>query len=158
VACFCGQLVPWFPADPVWYTVGGGRARAISAMNRMISRVIPGEERIVQWDSWRFWEALSAGCAAFNVDLERYGAVLPVMPRNWEHYIGVDMKQVESVIERIRTEPEILRRVAEQGRNWATEHYAPKPTAQRFLEELGFGPVRVGQQASNSLHGDCCRQ
>ncbi len=48
---------------------------------------------ISQWDSWRLWESLAAGCATMHVDLERYGCTLPVMPVNWEHYIGVDLER-----------------------------------------------------------------
>jgi len=33
--------------------------------------------------------------------------------------------------------------VAEQGRKWAIEHYAPKPTAERFLKEMGFAHSNV---------------
>jgi|CZKV01.1.fsa_nt_gi hypothetical protein len=141
VACFCGQLVPCFPLDPTWFTWGGGRARIINAFNGSISRLIGGEDRIVQWDSWRFWESLAAGCAAFNIDLEKYGVVIPEMPKNWEHYIGVDLRNVTPVVERLRDEPQILEKVASQGRQWALQHYAPKPTALRFLAMLGFtGP------------------
>ncbi|HEY0434803.1 MAG TPA: hypothetical protein VGC95_13095, partial [Chitinophagaceae bacterium] len=112
VACFCGQLVPCFPRDPTWYTWDGGRARVINTINRVISCLIGHDQRIVQWDSWRFWETLAAGCAAFNVDLERFGAVIPEMPRNWRHYIGVDFGNVRTVVERLRDEPKILEQVA----------------------------------------------
>jgi len=38
---------------------------------------------IVRWDSWRWWESLAAGCLSFQLDLEKYGLLLPVMPQPW---------------------------------------------------------------------------
>ena len=45
--------------------------------------------RLIQWDSWRFWEGLAAGCLVFNFDLPLYGVRLPVMPEPFVHYVPV---------------------------------------------------------------------
>jgi hypothetical protein len=88
----------------------------------------------VQWDSFRFWEALAAGCAAFNIDLEYYGVVLPVMPVNGRDYLGVRFDAVEETITRLEADPGLLERVAEQGRQWALANYSPRAMATRLLE------------------------
>jgi hypothetical protein len=90
--------------------------------------------RAIQWDSFRFWEALAAGCATFNIDLEYYGVILPVMPVNGEHYFGVRFDSAEQTISRLVEDPGLLARVAASGRQWAIEHYAPKVMAERFLD------------------------
>jgi hypothetical protein len=95
----------------------------------------------VQWDSFRFWESLAAGCLVFNLDLERYGAELPVMPENWEHYIGINLERIDEAIDRVRSEPESLARIAEAGRLWALEYYSPRAMAGRFLELVGLPGV-----------------
>jgi hypothetical protein len=63
---------------------------------RLINNVIPVYEwdRVRQWDSWRLWEAWAAGCCVLHVDLAKYGGLLPVMPENGIHYIGIDIKNL----------------------------------------------------------------
>jgi hypothetical protein len=75
------------------------------------------------------------------VELEKYGALMPVMPRNWEHYIGVDFessRNLRNVAQRLRDDPACLERIASQGRAWALEHYSPVAQATRLLSMLGF--------------------
>ncbi|MEQ9671749.1 hypothetical protein [Coleofasciculus sp. G2-EDA-02] len=92
-----------------------------------------GETRVEWWDSWRFWESLAAGCVTFQVDFEKYGIKLPVMPENWRHYIGIDLDNIQSTVERIASDPDILERISQEGRMWAIDNYSPVPTALRFL-------------------------
>ncbi len=106
------------------------------------------------WDSWRFWESLAAGCVMFHVDLGKYGALLPVMPKNWQHYIGIDLDNMEDTVHRIATEPGILERISQAGRQWAIENYSPVPTARRFLETIKGKPApedRGLQRKNDSL-------
>lgn len=100
---------------------------------RSISKLGIKTNRIGQWDSWRLWESMAAGCATFHVDFAKYGFQLPVMPENWRHYIGIDLDNIADAIARISDQPELLERIAESGRAWAIKHYAPKATALRFL-------------------------
>jgi hypothetical protein len=93
-------------------------------------------KRVLQWDSWRFWESLAAGCVAFNLDFEKYGMVLPVMPENWRHYIGIDLDNIQETVDRIASNPDILVRISTEGQQWALEHYSPVPVAQRFLKMI----------------------
>ena len=76
---------------------------------------------------------------AFNIDLERYGVVLPVMPENWKHYIGVNMENVDETIKRLRADEGCLERVAAAGREWAMENYSPKKAATRILHAVELG-------------------
>ena len=89
---------------------------------------------IDQWDSWRFWESLAAGCVTFHVDFQKYGCSLPIMPENWKHYVGVDLNNIPQAVDRLVSEPGILNEISREGRSWAIEHYSPVSTAMRFLE------------------------
>ena len=136
VSCFCGELIPPMPfRNPECYLVGGNRAKLRRAFYNFLGYFDPRSSRSVQWDSFRFWEALCAGCATFNLDLEYYGVEVPVMPENWKHYIGINLDRVDGAIERLEADPGILERVARAGRDWALENYSPKKMAARFLGE-----------------------
>jgi hypothetical protein len=139
VACFCGELIPPMPyLNPECYLVGGNKAKLRRALYEMISFFDPRPRRSVQWDSFRFWEALTAGCATFNLDLGHYGVELPVQPANWKHYIGVDLDRVDEAIERLEGDPDCLAMIALAGQHWALEHYSPRKMAERFLEVAGL--------------------
>lgn len=91
-----------------------------------------------QWDSFRLWESFSAGCMVLHVDFDQYGLQLPVMPKNFHQYLGVDFNNLKILEEVINTDLACLAQIAENGKIWAKEHYSPLKTAQRFLCTLGF--------------------
>ncbi len=135
VACFCGDLIPAAPfAGAERYLAGGGQARLRRQLFEMIDRFDPRPPRAIQWDSFRFWEALAAGCATFNIDLDYYGVTLPVMPLNGEHYFGIRLDSVDATLDRIAADPGLLERVAASGREWALAHYSPEALARRLLQ------------------------
>jgi hypothetical protein len=139
MACsaFCGDLIPPMPFyHPECYLVGGNKAKLRRLFFETLAKFDPRPNRIVSCDSFRFWETLAAGTVAFNVDLERYGVTLPVMPQNWVHYVGIDLENPKPDVERLRDDPGQLATIAANGRAWAVQHYAPKPTAARFLSLL----------------------
>ncbi len=70
------------------------------------------------------------------MDFEKYGFELPVQPKNWEHYIGIDLDNIPASIDRIAENPEIFEKIALQGRAWAIENYSPKAVALRFMEKI----------------------
>jgi hypothetical protein len=145
VACFCGEMIPPMPfRNPECYLAGGNKAKLRRMLYDLLGKLDPRPGRSVQWDSFRFWEALTAGCATFNVDLERYGASLPVLPKNWEHYVGIDFDRVDDVVERLSEDSAVLGRIASAGRNWAFENYSPRRMAERFLEIASFELARPG--------------
>lgn len=96
---------------------------------------------LYQWDSWRFWETLAAGTAAFHVDLARHGAALPVAPTADVHYVALDLERPRTTAERIGDDPGWLGDVGAAGARWAREHYSPEATARRFLGLVG-APTR----------------
>ena len=102
------------------------------------------EAIIFRWDSWRFWESLAMGCLAIHLDFEKYGFELPVMPRNWVHYAGIDLDNLEQSVAKLQENWNLLPDIADEGRKWALEHYAPLPTAKRFLEKMGVQGVEHG--------------
>ena len=135
VACFCGDMIPAAPfQNPDQYLAGGGRARLRRALFELLDRFDSRPRRAIQWDSFRFWEALAAGCAAFNIDLDYYGVALPVMPVEGEHYIGVRFDTVDATIDRLADDRSLLERVARQGREWALANYSPRALASRMLD------------------------
>ncbi len=143
VACFCGDMIPAMPfAHPERYLVGGYRARLRRVLYELIDRLDPRPQRAIQWDSFRFWEALAAGCAAFNIDLAYYGVSLPEMPVSGEHYLGLRFDAVDETIDRIAEDPGLLARVAASGREWALRHYSPEALARRCLA-LADGHARA---------------
>ncbi len=93
---------------------------------------------VIRWDCLHFWEALTCGCIPIQLDFRKYGFHLPVMPKSWEHYIGVDLDNIQGTLERIESEWKRLPEIAKAGKEWAIENYSPVPTAKRFLEKMGF--------------------
>jgi hypothetical protein len=138
VSCFCGTLIPPAPYNPECYMKGDKKAQILRLFFTAISAFDRRPSRSIQWDSFRFWEALCAGCVAFNIDLDRCGVQLPVHPQNWVHYIGIDFDRIEDCIERIHFEPDILEKIARDGRNWALQNYSPAAVSRRFLRQLGL--------------------
>jgi hypothetical protein len=139
VECFCGELIPPMPfRDPERYLVGGNRAKLRRMLFQALGWFDPRPPRSVGWDSFRFWEALAAGCAAINVDLGHYGVELPVMPENGKHYLGINFSRIDDFVERLRAEPTLLESVGRAGKRWAVKHYSPKAVAQRFLSLFGY--------------------
>jgi len=131
---FCGEVIPPMPRSPDNYFIGGNRARLKVLPFRFLGMFDPRPPRIISWDSFRFWETLAAGTAAFHVDLSRYGVSLPVMPENWRHYIGVDFRNIDCAVNRLKSEKSLLEDVAAQGREWAIRNYSPRAVAERFLD------------------------
>lgn len=128
VACFGGFFISPWPANQS-STMSKNLRRLVTKLNLQTSRII-------QWDSWRWWEALAAGCVPFHVDFEKYGFCLPVMPENWKHYIGIDLDNVQASIDRIIDDPKLLPNISLAGRKWALEHYNPTAIAQYFMDTV----------------------
>ena len=142
VACFCGELIPPAPfRNAERYLVGGNRAKLRRALYEALALADPRPRRSVQWDSFRFWEALAAGCATFNIDLDRYGVHLPVMPTNGVHYLGVDLANARRVLDHV--DETTLSGIAESGRTWAMANYSPRALAGRLLESVGLSSGRA---------------
>jgi hypothetical protein len=133
--CFGGFFVTTWPSDPGNLVNRG--------LKQLLAKLKLQSNTILQWDSWRFWESLAAGCVTFHVDFEKYGIALPVMPENWRHYIGIDLDNVQATIDKIAENPEILEYIAQEGRNWAIKHYSPVPTALRLLEIVSQKQTRT---------------
>jgi len=127
-ACFGGFFISQLPQN---------QSTTISHnLRRIITKLGLKTNRIIQWDSWRWWESLAAGCVAFHVDFEKYGFHLPVMPENGVHYIGVDLDNMQASVDRILAEPELLAKISISGRQWALENYSPITIAQYFLKTI----------------------
>lgn len=92
-----------------------------------------GPAFVLRWDSWRFWESLAAGCVTVHLDFEKYGFSLPAMPKAWEHYAPIDLDDLTGSVAALMDRAKDWEDIAERGRAWAVEHYAPAPTARYVL-------------------------
>jgi hypothetical protein len=135
-SAFCGELLPPLPFSPRIFETYGNKAELQKMFWRGLGRFDPRPERIISWDSFRFWETLAAGSVAFHVDLRKSGVALPVMPENWKHYIGVDFRNLERDVRRIRKAPSMLEDIGREGRAWAVSNYSPQAVAHRFLDQI----------------------
>jgi hypothetical protein len=130
-ACFGGLFINSWPLDAFGPTKLHDRI-----LNKVLEMISPSPRRVMNWESMRFWEAIAAGCVPFHIDLQKYGASLPMMPENWHHYIGIDLDNIQAAIDRINSEPEILDKISLAGREWALKYYSPESAALRFLETV----------------------
>lgn len=98
---------------------------------------------IFRWDSWRFWEAMVFGCIPLQLDFEKYGMDLPVLPKPWVHYIPIDLSTVsflpQQIHERFKKDPEGLLQIGRNARQFAIEHYSPRAAATRAFNALVQG-------------------
>lgn len=136
VAAFCGDLIPASPHFPRYMIGGGGRARWTRRAYAALGQLQRAPERLLQWDSWRFWEALAAGCLVYHLDLDHYGVELPVRPEPFVHYVPVRLDNPAASYAPFRRDPDLAERIAHQGRAWALRHYTPRALAARALEAL----------------------
>jgi hypothetical protein len=130
-ACFGGLFINPWPRNAFGPTNSTDRI-----FNKLLKALHLKPSRLMNWESSRFWESLAAGCVTLHVDLEKYGAFLPIMPENWRHYIGIDLENIEETIFHIANEPDVFEKISVEGRRWALEHYSPVPTTLRFLETI----------------------
>ena len=143
-ACFGGNLLPSkiFVANRKLFKIGNylydntNEGRLINVF-RKYNLQVKHQYGIFQWDSWRLWETFQAGSLVVNIDFEKYGMLLPVMPVNFKHYIGVDLLNPSQSIQKInQLSIEELSEIALNGKKWAEKYYSPKAMALLFLEIL----------------------
>lgn len=133
ISCFCGDWYPSQPADAAVFSGGGGRVAIRRLLYGALDRLSGAIPRLIQWDSWRFWETLACGAVALHFDLAKGGVSLPVMPEPGVHYLACDEKG------RIPDEwltSAALERIAAQGTAWAKGNYSPLKAAERMLSYI----------------------
>lgn len=144
VAAFGGYILPhrWWLASPArerWSRYvyrHSANGRLVEALRRW-NLTINDTRAVYQWDSWRLWEGWAAGAVVFHVDFDLYGIEMPVMPQNWVHYVGIDLRKPEQSLGRLQAmTADDLRRIALEGRQWALAHYSPLAVANRFVALL----------------------
>lgn len=126
-ACYGGVFaLPWGNYNK--YT-----AKIARKLNDIIK--ISKWDRVRQWDSWRLWETWTAGSCVVHVDFDKYGCVLPVMPENGVHYIGIDINNLSRFEEQLGGN---LESIAQKGREFILKHYTPLQIAKRLLETINL--------------------
>jgi len=133
VAAFCGDLVPATPRFPRYLVGGGRRARLARIAHEWLGRLHRAPERLMQWDSWRFWEALAAGCLVYHLDLDYYGVALPVRPEPFVHYVPIRLDCPTAAAEPFERDPGLAERIARQGRDWALQFCTPRALVGQLL-------------------------
>ncbi len=91
---------------------------------------------VLRWDSFRLWESFAAGCLTVHLDFDKYGFALPVRPEPWTHYVPIDLDDIAGSVTALMDRESEWAAIADAGRAWALEHYAPKPTALRVLSDM----------------------
>jgi hypothetical protein len=143
-SCFGGNLLPssFFVQNQKIFKIGNyfydntNQGRIVNLF-RKLNLQIKHRYGVFQWDSWRLWETFSAKTVVINVDFNKYGIELPVMPENFKHYIGIDLlNPKESIIKINSLSYQELEQIANEGAKWADENYSPKAVALRFIEIL----------------------
>ncbi len=108
-----------------------------TALREWSSRVVFHQDPVIlRWDSWRWWESLASGCLTLQLDLEKYGFLLPVMPERWKHYVPIDLSDPAGTVSQMMERESEWEAMASQGRQWAIDNYGPKPTAERFIRTV----------------------
>ncbi len=126
-AAFGGGLIGKFPTNP---------AIPLRMPHRAVNRVF--SRRLVQWDSWRFWESLVAGCVTLQLDFDKAECRLPVPPVNGVHYLGFELESKHKWALDVLADSEACARIGEDGRAFALEHYSAEPRARRILQAIGW--------------------
>jgi hypothetical protein len=125
-ACFGGEL------ESSLHKI---KNKNLNTLLGLINNFVPiARYTIYQYDSFRFWESLVAGCCTFHVDFDQFGFVLPVNPINNKHYIGVNILKPEKICNIMAHEYNYFEDISAAGREWALSNYSPTKVAQRFLE------------------------
>lgn len=132
-AAFCGELVPALPYQPD-YLVGGNRAQIKKAVWSFISWIQGNPARLIQPDSWRFWEALACGTIVLHHDAEETGWTLPISPIPFKTYLPVSPDKKNLELYSVLQNKKDLAEIAQQGKEWAFQNYSPNASAKRFLE------------------------
>ena len=126
-ACYGGVFsIPW-----------GNYNKYTAKISRELNNIIriSNWDRVRQWDSWRLWETWAAGCCVVHVDFDKYGCQLPVMPKNGEHYIGIDIDNLHK-FQNILKNPDEFSEIGENGRKFILENYTPEIVASKLLNIL----------------------
>lgn len=96
---------------------------------------------VFQHDSFRTWETFYARACPINLDYEDWGLILPEMPINGVHYIGMKRFDFKSFIEKIESmDINDIEQIGLKGKEWVAEHYSPKAQTNRilnYLKEMG---------------------
>jgi hypothetical protein len=70
---------------------------------------------------------------------ESWGHILPEMPENFKHYIGVNYLGFNKAAKKIlELNQQDINTIAESGKIWVAQHYAPAVTAKRFLKTISI--------------------
>jgi hypothetical protein len=92
---------------------------------------------IDQYDSWRLWESFYSNSCPVHMDFEDWKFILPEMPQNKVHYLGVKRFEFEqSAAEITSIHPDDLLGIGQEGRKWSVTHYGPVAVARRFCERV----------------------
>lgn len=102
------------------------------------------EVGVLRWDSFRYWEGALFGCIPIQLDYNIYGFSLPNTPIAWEHYIPLNLGNLNSTFERLsylQKDPEALRLLSLSARQWAINNCHPKRLYEYIIATIAKKPV-----------------
>lgn len=76
------------------------------------------------------------GVSHCNVGLQRIWLSSALTPEHGTHYVGLRFDQLGECLHFLNGDKDRLSEIAARGRRWALTHYAPAPTALRFLHTV----------------------
>jgi hypothetical protein len=126
---------PIIPPLPLNKTI-----RVLGKVKRELLKLVYGSNipakhyTLIQYDSWRLWESFASNACPVFSDCSQFGITLPVKPEPGIHYIAVDGFNFEAAALQIKQlGDDRLKQIAQQGRQWALQHYSPKAVAKRLV-------------------------
>lgn len=94
---------------------------------------------IVQWDSFRLWEAMYSDTVPLLLDFDYWRLELPVLPKPMVHYLPIRSFDGASVVDMLLSVTEEERKkIAANGREWVKANYGPVSQAHRLLEIMNY--------------------
>jgi hypothetical protein len=135
------------PSDPVelhWWAVTG-RRHSNQYFSFIQSHMLvdahggyfANDRSILQWDSWKFWEAILAGSAVITADLKYYNIALPFDFIPFVHYLPVRYDNILESYQRILSlSDKQLATIANNARNFVLSKYSPQSIVAHILSKF----------------------
>jgi predicted O-linked N-acetylglucosamine transferase (SPINDLY family)/glycosyltransferase involved in cell wall biosynthesis len=144
------------------YFTGLQNSKICDCTGGFFSRTKDTNELIVyQWDSLKIWEAFVAGCVVVTIDLAKHNCLLPVMPINGVHYIGLPSNNTDlhKLVQNINNNEINLEEISQNGRQWALDNYSPTAFVKRCIVDINNLQLDTTKksQYTDNIHNIPCK-
>jgi len=105
-----------------------------SKLLKKLNKDISPAHFIFQYDNFRFWEILYSRSCPISIDLESWNFLLPEMPVNREHYLGIHKFKFNDFVEYLEAlSINEIKKMGFKGREWVKKNYSPAAQAKRII-------------------------